>query len=141
MRKNIYRLILFSLLFVFSEAFAQQEDSEAKTSHVRLGFTTGYSAILGNSHYQNKFPVHGFVIGAEIGEIFKEHFEFGSYFGFNVNYKEKTNLNNPFIDAGNFEYIMNISIMPYMRYYFLGTTKAIQPYLGAGVGLAYNLDK
>ena len=122
--KNILLKSTFILFFLISLPHLQ--------SRWKVGVgLLGYSTILtpNDAHY-------GWNGNVEIGALFKEHFEVGVRFDASI-----LGLNFFSPKFGNdlrIASLVNYSLMPYLRYYFLKKTE-FRPYVLAGLGYSFSM--
>lgn len=94
----------------------------------------GYSRVL-NSDASENLATNGWNGYLEFAGLIANHFEPGVRVGSNIFVKVKgANSNNFSYSAG---VLFNLSIMPYLRYYFL-EIPAIRPYVIGGMGYSWN---
>ena len=121
------KLVKYTLICFFLLLNKQQIQAQFKFG---LGFI-GYSRVV-NPDFSNKFVADGWTTYVEFGGLIKDHYEAGLRISPNVFTKTSLGVNS------GVGFLINLSFMPYLRYYFL-ELRDLRPYVIGGLGYNYNL--
>ena len=105
--KTIKLMIVLVLLLGCQEISAQ----------FKFGFGAVYTVVFGSQNYKDKFSPQGEIVQFDFAYIIKKHFESGIWLGLNY-FSHSTSKIDDF-SVIKYPDLINFSIMPYFRYYFL----------------------
>lgn len=126
-QKNYFLSFFVVCLFLIGTAKAQ----------FKFGLGGGYSGVFGSENYNDKFPTHGLTSDLEFGYLIKDHVEPGLRLGFNYQANPNATKTSNRVGDMDFPNLYNLTVMPYLRYYFLESV-AFRPYLVGAFGYSYN---